>query len=188
MGFSPLDFFYDRPTTSLGDFISFISSYLAIAIALSISLFLTESNLLKRLLSNISKLFRKPSLTYKQRRDLLIRKKNSLTLAQVKKGIEISQYVKYIGSFLAILTASFAFKYSENEVYSKISGSVSVTSGMTALVSEVVKEKILEPQQKRLETLSLPTSNTFNSYTTAFASSSSGTLSSYRTAPTFSES
>src|SRR5207253_8602585 len=125
MGFSPLDFFYDRPTTSLGDFVSFISGCLAVAIALLIFL-LIDFNLYRRKISN----------NCKRIRDYLTRKKNSLTLAQVKKGIEISQYVKYIGSFLAILTASFAFKYSENEVYSKISGSVSVTSGMTALVSE----------------------------------------------------
>jgi hypothetical protein len=100
---------------------------------------------------NLKKKF---SNTYQQIWNYLTQKKNelnNLTSSQIERGIKISQNIKYISSFLAILTAILAFKYSDDEVYLKTSGSVSVISGTAAFVSEIVKEKFLEPQMKRLE-------------------------------------
>jgi hypothetical protein len=48
------------------------------------------------------------------------------------------------------LAGILAFK-SNDEFYSQASGSISVVSGATSLTSEIVKERLLEPQLKRLE-------------------------------------
>jgi len=104
-------------------------------------------------------LTRKISKAYKRSRTYLIRKKNNLTLLQVEKGIKISQYVKYVSAFLTIIAAVLTFKYSDDEVFFKTTGSVSVVSGVTALTSEIIKERFLEPRLKRLEALPVSVSD-----------------------------
>lgn len=104
----------------------------------------------------------------------------------MEKGIRISQNIKHVGlilsAILAVLTIGL-FGYSDNKIYSLTSLSVTGVSTAVTTANEIIKERLLEPRKKELETLPLYNlniqSSTIDSFVTA---SSSRTTASYVTA------
>jgi hypothetical protein len=136
----------------------FLFSWLVLMMMGAVSGLFAVYRLSKELIKSFFSLFpvvsRQLINAYRRSWNYLIQKINNLTLTQTERAIKISQNIKYFGILLATLAGILAFK-SNDEFYSQASGSISVVSTTTALTSEIVKERLLEPQLKRLESYEL---------------------------------